>query len=96
MNILRKNRYMIIKQIQKGMAEIKDKYNRHMMEGYPKVEVDSEGIMYLENPKLVKMKFKGLTPQQGLTKTMDKFNKLKMLKFIKCYIMDEFVVVELP
>lgn len=85
-----------IERIKKGIIKIKDEYDKHLMEGYPKVEEDSEGIMYWENPKLVRMVFKGLTPQQGLVKTMDKFNKVKMLRFIKCYIENEYVVVELP
>lgn len=85
-----------MEQIRKGVIEIKDKYDKHKMEGYPKVEEDSEGIAYWESPKLVRMIFKGLTPQQGLTKTMDKFNKVKMIKFIRCYIENEYVVIELP
>jgi len=82
--------------IRNGVSKIRDIYNKHIMEGYPKMEEDSEGIAYWENPKLVKMMFKGLTPQQGLAKTIDKFNKVKMLKYVKCYINDGYVVVELP
>ena len=83
-----------MEKINKGIEEIKDRYDRHVMESYPKIVEDSEGIAYWESPKFVKMKFKGITPQQGYIRTMDKFNKLHIARFIRCYIKDEYVVVE--
>jgi hypothetical protein len=71
-------------------------YNEHTLKKYPYDEEDSEGISHWMNPKLVKMEFKDLTPEQGYNKTMGKFKLIRMDKFIKCYIEDKYVVVELP
>jgi hypothetical protein len=71
-------------------------YNEHTLKEYPYDEEDSEGISHWFNPKLVKLEFKGLTSQQGYVKTMSKFKLIRMDKFIKCYIEDKYVVVELP
>jgi hypothetical protein len=82
--------------IKKGLVILRERHDKHILNKYPKTEEDSEGIMYWESPKHVRMEFRGLTPQQGYVKTMSKLKLTRMDKFIKCYIEDKYVVVELP
>jgi hypothetical protein len=85
-----------LEEARSGLNKIGEIYNNHIMDGYPKVEEDNEGIIYWVTPKICRMEFKELTPQQGYIKTMEKFKRVRMDKFINCYIDDKYVVVELP
>jgi hypothetical protein len=85
-----------IEDIKKGLMTVGTRYDEHILDKYPKVEEDSEGTMYWATLKICRMEFKELTPQQGYVKTMEKFKRVRMDKFINCYIDDKYVVVELP
>ena len=68
--------------------------NDHLQTNYPKIEEDGEGIATWESPKRVKMQFKNITPVEGYLKTMTKFKRLHMDKYIRCYLENGLVVIE--
>jgi hypothetical protein len=85
-----------LEEARNGLNRIGEMHHKHIMDSYPRIEEDNEGIMYWSSPKICRMEFRELTPQQGYDKTMNKFRLARMDKFIKCYIDDKYVVVELP
>jgi hypothetical protein len=80
--------------VDKAIERLRVAYDKQLMKHYPQIEEDYEGISIWENPKKVKMQFKGITPEQGYSKTMEKFRMLHIDRFINCYIEGIYVVVE--
>jgi len=80
--------------VKKGAKILGDRYREHVLSGYPKTEVDSEGTMIWDSPKKCNMRFNGLTPEEGYIKTVDKFKRFHVNKLVRIYINGEFVVVE--
>lgn len=82
---------------QKKLVDATIKYfNDHAKRIFPLVDEDDEGIMYWEDSKHVKVKFKKMTVEKGYLKTVELFRKARILKYAKIYIENEYVMVELP
>jgi hypothetical protein len=65
----------------------------HEKRTYPYVEEDSEGITKWLSPRMALLKFKGITVQEGYSRTVNKFKYTQRIHKTSISIEGDYVVV---
>ena len=88
--------YHIPNRVRELKRQTMELFNSHKIQVFPRIEEDGEGIMTWENPKKCKMFFKEKSTTEGYQDTINIFKKARLIKYVRIYIEEDKVVVELP
>ena len=80
--------------VRKAKSYIED-FRVHEKRTYPYIEEDDEGVMTYLSPRKVEMVFKGISPNEGYKKTVNRFKLLGRLHKVRIELEDDKVVVDL-
>lgn len=73
--------------------ELVTKFQEHKKRTYPYTREDDEGVATYISPHHVEMTFKGITPEEGYKKTVDKFKLIGRIHKTRIELVGEKVVV---
>jgi hypothetical protein len=82
-----------LKVIRKAKGYI-DEFREHEKRTYPYIKEDDEGVMTYLSPRKVEMVFKGISPNEGYKKTVNRFKLLGRLHKVRIELEDDKVVVD--
>jgi hypothetical protein len=68
-------------------------FKTHEKRAYPYVEEDDEGVARWLSPRMALLKFKGITVQEGYSRTVNKFKYTQGIHKISISIEGDYVVV---
>ena len=69
-------------------------FQEHEKRTYPYIKEDDEGVMTYLSPRKVEMVFKGISPNEGYKKTVNRFKLLGRLHKVRIELEDDKVVVD--
>lgn len=83
----------IMKKSEQYTKQYIDEFREHEKRTYPYVREDDEGIATYLSPHHVEMIFKGITPEEGYKKTVDRFKLIGRIHKTRIELVGEKVVV---
>jgi hypothetical protein len=79
--------------IKKAKGYIED-FKTHEKRTYPYSEEDDEGVSTFTSSRHVELIFKGITPEEGYRKTVDKFKLIGRIHKVRIALVNDKVVVD--
>jgi len=79
----------VVKKAKEFIAE----FQEHEKRTYPYIEEDDEGVTRWLSPRMALLKFKGITVQEGYSRTVNKFKYTQKIHKTSISIEGDYVVV---